>query len=136
MPVLEAKSDASAATLGQLRGAYRGVAGHFDEAVDGADLVRPHWKQLFAQLLAELPGDSRHREDLCRRLLKEYGVTYSPTGAADPTERPWQLDSWPLVISTSDWQLLSSAVTQRARLLNMILRDIYGPRRLLTGGDL
>ncbi len=136
MTVLEATSEASAADLGEGRPVYRGVAGHYDEAVDAAGRVRPHWQQLFAALAAESPASARHREDLCRRLLKDYGVTYSTPGAADPTERPWQLDTWPLVISAEEWPLLSRAVAQRARLLNLILRDIYGPRRLLSGGDL
>ncbi len=51
-------------------------------------------------------------------------------------ERPWQLDAWPLLIAPAEWQALSAAVSQRARLLNLLLADIYGPGKLLRTGDL
>ena len=68
--------------------------------------------------------------------LQEYGVTYNLPGGSEPEQRPWQLDSWPLLISADEWNSLSRGVAQRAQLLNLILADIYGPRRLLESGDL
>src|SRR5690348_1177887 len=100
------------------RGHYRGVPGHWDEAVADDGNVRPHWQPLFADTQLFDAAGAQGRQDLCRRLLKEYGVTYNLPGSSDQQQRPWQLDSWPLLISASEWQSLSLGVAQRARLLN------------------
>ena len=41
-----------------------------------------------------------------------------------------------MLISQEEWKFLSAAVSQRARAMNLMLSDIYGPRRLLQTGDL
>jgi len=117
-------------------GGYRGIAGHWDEAVTAEGGVRPHWRALFHDHLQQPLAEAQQRHDLCRRLLNEYGVTYNMPGASEPEQRPWQLDSWPLLISSAEWSSLSMAVAQRAQLLNKILADIYGPLRLIESGDL
>ena len=70
--------------------------------------VRPHWQQLCGELLAESqrgrPAIVRISAAGCSR------TTASPTARPvlpTATDRPWQLDSWPLVISSAEWQLLS-----------------------------
>lgn len=117
-------------------GPYRSIPGHWDEALGAGGVVRSHWQQLFAEHKSLDPRAAQDRHDLCRRLLKEYGVTYNLPGSTDQQSRPWQLDSWPLVISADEWNSLSLGVAQRAQLLNQILADIYGPRRLLESGHL
>ena len=47
---------------------------------------------------------------------------------------PWNLDAIPLVIPPSEWSQLEAGLIQRARLLNLILADLYGPQQLLHGG--
>jgi uncharacterized circularly permuted ATP-grasp superfamily protein/uncharacterized alpha-E superfamily protein len=49
-------------------------------------------------------------------------------------DRPWNLDSIPLLIPPSEWNELEAGLIQRARLLNCILADLYGPQQLLRGG--
>jgi uncharacterized circularly permuted ATP-grasp superfamily protein/uncharacterized alpha-E superfamily protein len=115
---------------------YHGVAGHWDEAIAEDGAIRPYWQVLFADPTAQSPQTVQDRHDLCRRLLNEYGVTYNLPGGNEPEPRPWQLDSWPLLISADEWNSLSWGVAQRAQLLNQILADIYGERRLLDSGDL
>ncbi len=115
---------------------YVGVAGHWDEAVLASGSIRPRWQRLADALGSQTIADLQSRQDLCRRILRESGVTYTPPDRELHEQRPWQLDSWPLLISPEEWQLLSAAVAQRARVLNMLLSDIYGPRRLLATGDL
>jgi len=119
-----------------LRMAYRGVAGHWDEAAFPDGTVRPHWQTFIDALSPQTGADVQTREDLCRRILRESGVTYTPPDRDLRDERPWQLDSCPVLISPEDWLSLSGAVRQRARLLNRLLADIYGPGTLLRTGDL
>jgi len=41
------------------------------------------------------------------------------------------LDLLPLVIDADEWALIEQGAAQRARLLNAVMRDVYGPQRLL-----
>lgn len=52
------------------------------------------------------------------------------------TQRPWPLDPLPFTVATSEWKALESGLTQRARLLNLIVKDLYGSRSLLYKGGL
>jgi len=136
MAVIDSCADHAQNSAAPRPDGYRGTPGHWDEAVTAEGSIRPHWQALFDDHSEQSSEAAQRRHDLCRRLLNEYGVTYNMPGASEPEQRPWQLDSWPLLISSAEWNSLSLAVAQRARLLNMILADIYGPLRLLESGDL
>ncbi|MGN8244223.1 circularly permuted type 2 ATP-grasp protein [Cellulomonas soli] len=75
-------------------------------------------------------ADVRSRAE---QMLAERGVTYG-TDADDDQLRaqPWRLDPAPVVVDEPEWARLDAALTQRAVLLDAVLRDVYGPRRLLT----
>ncbi|HUF74598.1 MAG TPA: circularly permuted type 2 ATP-grasp protein [Gammaproteobacteria bacterium] len=60
-------------------------------------------------------------------------ITPDDSGRA---HRPWPLDFFPFVISPAEWQLLEKGLAQRARLLNEMLVDVYGDRRVLNEGRL
>jgi uncharacterized circularly permuted ATP-grasp superfamily protein len=47
--------------------------------------------------------------------------------------RPWRLDPLPLILDDREWSSLEAGVVQRAELLDAILADLYGARRLLAG---
>jgi uncharacterized circularly permuted ATP-grasp superfamily protein/uncharacterized alpha-E superfamily protein len=48
--------------------------------------------------------------------------------------RPWQLDPIPLVIGPAEAAHLERGLVQRARLLELVLADLYGPQRALLSG--
>ncbi len=113
---------------------YRSAAEAYDEmrAPDGT--VRPHWQYL-ARALADLGQDELgERRNEARRLLRENGVTYNVYGDTAGGQRPWILDPIPLLISSEEWRRIESGLTQRAEVLNLLLRDIYGPRELIRRG--
>jgi uncharacterized circularly permuted ATP-grasp superfamily protein/uncharacterized alpha-E superfamily protein len=74
------------------------------------------------------------------RLVEDDGVTYgtplrAPDGDAGRGVPPrWRLDPLPVVIDTTEWKALEAGVRQRAELLDLILTDVYGARRLLRRG--
>jgi uncharacterized circularly permuted ATP-grasp superfamily protein/uncharacterized alpha-E superfamily protein len=115
--------------------AYQPLAGLYDEMMANGSL-RPHWQQLSAALdslgMAEL--NRRWRE--ARQLIHENGVSYNVHGDPGGLDRPWQLDPIPLMISSAEADFLQAGLIQRARLLEMILADVYGPQDLLAGGFL
>jgi uncharacterized circularly permuted ATP-grasp superfamily protein/uncharacterized alpha-E superfamily protein len=108
--------------------------GRYDEMLDRAGAVRPHWQRLVAALAAMSGQEYRHRLDSALRMVRENGVTYNVYDEASGLGREWQLDIAPFVVSADDWTAIEAAVTQRARLAELILQDVYGPGRLIRDG--
>lgn len=106
----------------------------YDEMWHQTGQIRAHWQPL-VQMFASLgvTGMEGVQQDV-RRLVRENGVTYNVHGATDGLQRPWSLDMIPLIISEADWAVIERGVMQRAELLNLILKDLYGPRKLLSAG--
>ncbi len=116
----------------QLYGGYAPAPGLYDEMMDPFGAVRPHW-QMFLSLLDDLgPEKLHHRWETARQLIHDNGVTYNVYGDPAGMDRPWHLDSLPVLFSASEWANLEAGVHQRARLLEAILDDLYGPQRLLA----
>jgi uncharacterized circularly permuted ATP-grasp superfamily protein len=78
----------------------------------------------------------RRRWQTARQRIRENGVTYNVYGDPLGIDRPWNLDPIPLMIPPSEWSQLEAGLIQRARLLNLILADLYGPQKLLRGGQI
>ena len=98
-----------------------------DEMAAPNGSLRPHW-QMFVSMLNELgPGELRHRWDHARRLIHENGVTHNVYGDPNGLDRPWSLDLIPLLISEAEWNRVSEGLVQRARLMDRLLADLYGP---------
>jgi uncharacterized circularly permuted ATP-grasp superfamily protein len=76
------------------------------------------------------------RDEDMMRLLKENGVTYNIYGDPAGLNRPWTLDIIPFLVSQEEWPVIEAGLLQRARLLDLILADIYGERRLIRNGIL
>jgi uncharacterized circularly permuted ATP-grasp superfamily protein/uncharacterized alpha-E superfamily protein len=118
-----------------LRG-YRPLTPGFDEMVNPDGRLRDHWTA-FADSLENLGmSEFVHRWDEAKNLLRANGVTYNLHGEPSGLDRPWQLDPIPLVIGQQEAERLSKGLVQRARLLEAILQDLYGPQRLVHEGYL
>lgn len=96
--------------------------------------VRPHWQRFLSHLQGLSPEDMRRRMEFVNRRIQENGVTYNVYTEGADADRPWALDPLPLILPADEWRQLSAAVAQRATLLNRILGDLYGPRKLLSEG--
>jgi uncharacterized circularly permuted ATP-grasp superfamily protein/uncharacterized alpha-E superfamily protein len=108
--------------------------GRYDEMLEPSGEVRPHWRTLVASFGSMAPDEYRRRFDSAIRMVRENGVTYNVYDEASGLGRPWQLDVAPFVVSPDDWTVIEAATTQRARLADALLRDIYGEQRLLRNG--
>ncbi|MGH8514783.1 MAG: circularly permuted type 2 ATP-grasp protein, partial [Gammaproteobacteria bacterium] len=82
------------------------------------------------------PLEFERRAEESRRLLLESGVTYHVYGDREGTERPWDLDPIPFLISSQEWAVIEAGLIQRAEVLNLLLKDLYGPRDLIKKGVL
>ena len=106
----------------------------YDEMLSGEGETRPHWQKFFDRLDSLAPDEMLERLEFVDRRIQENGVTYNVYADAKGSDRPWALDPLPLIIPHDEWAELSAAVAQRARLLNAMLGDLYGERRLLAEG--
>ncbi len=100
--------------------------------VDGN--LQAHWHIFFESLksLGQSEIEDRSRDIL--RLLKENGVTYNIYDDPFGLNRPWNLDIIPFLISIDEWKKIEPGLKQRATLLDLILKDIYGERQLIKTG--
>ncbi|KAF0143359.1 MAG: hypothetical protein FD153_505 [Rhodospirillaceae bacterium] len=108
----------------------------FDEMMLPDGGFRTHWAGFLADLLALPDGELKTRREKGWRLIRDNGVTYNVYGDKAGIDRPWELDPIPFLISANEWRGIEEALIQRATLLNLILRDLYGPQRLLKEGYL
>lgn len=113
---------------------YPLTTGTYHELLDDSGAVRPHWRRLFDQLQRSTPAQLIQRQALLARQIQENGVTYNVYADPKGADRPWELDLLPHVIDAREWKQLSAGITQRARLLNAVLADLYGPQRLISEG--
>ena len=109
-----------------------GSTAAMDEMVDGSGGLRPHWRGLlgaFAGLADALPERAARLD----RAFAEEGVTTVLPGTGE-AERTWRCDPVPLPIAAGEFAELEAGLHQRARLLEAVLADIYGPQNLLAEG--
>jgi uncharacterized circularly permuted ATP-grasp superfamily protein/uncharacterized alpha-E superfamily protein len=115
---------------------YRPSAGTFDEMLDGPGTLRQHCEGFVRSVEAIGPDEFATRRDNARRAIRENGVTYNVYGDPQGVDRPWELDMVPLIVSAQEWERLERGLSQRARLLNLVLLDLHGPQLLLRRGVL
>lgn len=113
---------------------YPLTTGTYHELLDDSGAVRTHWQRLFDQLQRSTPAQLLQRQALLARQIQENGVTYNVYADPKGADRPWELDLLPHVIDAREWTQLSAGIAQRARLLNAVLADLYGPQRLISEG--
>ncbi|MBM9467013.1 circularly permuted type 2 ATP-grasp protein [Nakamurella leprariae] len=117
----------------------------------------PGWSRVAEAADRLGPAGLRQAAEVVERLLEDDGVTYTPLpplsrrGLDDPgspdaagdvaagrqrASQParWRLDPLPLVLDAADWAVLQPGLAQRARVLNALLADLYGRRRVLADG--
>src|SRR3984957_8534363 len=115
---------------------YPHTDGLYDEMFAAPGALRPHWDTFITALSAHGDEELARRWQTARQRIRENGVTYNVYGDPLGMARPWNLDAIPLIIPPEEWSQLEAGLIQRARLLNLILADLYGPQQLLRGGEI
>ncbi|KAF1020468.1 MAG: hypothetical protein GAK30_02510 [Paracidovorax wautersii] len=101
------------------------------------DVLTPPWRDFFTSLGSEGLADLDRKTQAQQRQIRDNGITYNVYAEqAEAGTRPWSLELFPLVITPESWQQIETGVSQRARLLNGIMADVYGPQQLLRDGML
>jgi uncharacterized circularly permuted ATP-grasp superfamily protein/uncharacterized alpha-E superfamily protein len=92
------------------------------------------WTRFFDLMGSDGFYDLNHRSANLHRQIRDNGVTYNVYADADGPQRPWSLDLFPMLVSAQDWAHIEAGIAQRARLLDRVMADIYGPQQLLVRG--
>lgn len=109
---------------------------HFDEVRDEEGALRPLWAEFLSSLGAEQIKHLSDNAATITRIISQNGITYNVYDADQAQTRPWSLNPLPLLIGAAEWRDIAAGVSQRAYLLNEVLKDIYGPQNLLQQGYL
>src|SRR5271154_1366205 len=110
-------------------------ASYNEFATDGVT-PRPHWSAFIDHIQALGSDELAHRWEQAERRIRENGVTYNIYTDPQGVNRPLAIDPIPLLIGAEEWRFIEAGIIQRAHLLTLLLEDIYGPRRLITNGDI
>ena len=115
---------------------YSTSPGAYDEMLSADGLVRQQWRPLLDGIGGLSEADRKLAFRNAQRMLHQNGMTYVARDDPNRRSRPWQLDLLPMLIQPSEWQALEAGLIQRAELLNVILKDLYGPQTLVNQGVL
>ena len=99
--------------------------------VDGSGGLRPPWRTLHATLTSLGREMLAERAQQLDRIFKDEGLTSLLPGAAPVG---WRCDPIPLPLGAAEFAELAAGLAQRARLLDAVLTDVYGPQTLLAEG--
>lgn len=117
-------------SAGQRSSLFSVPDGHFNEAFN-LEQPRAHWQYMLESIQALGNEGLQDRYKKAARILRDDGATYNL--ASSPLERKtWELDPIPMLIPSDEWAAIETGLIERAELLNLILKDIYGPRELIS----
>jgi uncharacterized circularly permuted ATP-grasp superfamily protein/uncharacterized alpha-E superfamily protein len=113
---------------------YIPASDSYNELFTNDDHIRPDWQAFFSSLHDLGTEEIQHRTVDILRLLKENGVAYNIYNDPSGKSRPWELDPIPQIITATEWDTINKGLVQRATLFNLLLKDIYGPQKLIKDG--
>ena len=106
----------------------------FDEMFDKKCGIRTHWTDVINGLENAGIKQLEQKQLEIDWRLEDNGVTYNIYNDPEGTNRRWNLDPIPLVLTSTEWEEISKGLKQRAKLLNLIFKDLYTEQRLIKEG--
>ncbi|MDX2357474.1 carboxylate--amine ligase/circularly permuted type 2 ATP-grasp protein [Dietzia sp. PP-33] len=103
-----------------------------DEAITEDGEPRPEYVDVLKAVSDLGPGTLCERKEKVDDRLRDLGVTLKVYGRDEPQVFP--LDAVPRIIPADQWARISAGIEQRARAMELFLRDIYGPGEITRAG--
>lgn len=122
------------AQLKHLLKGYEGREQVRDEIWANSHQALPYWEQLLKQIQGLGTEELSVRNAEIQRLLADNGVSFNLFDQTKGNQRYWQLDPIPFLIAPDFWQKIKAAIEQRVHLMDLIFKDLYGPRNLFKNG--
>ncbi len=113
---------------------YTAPADRYDELLAPNGKPRAHWEKVIKHLEWMGPRALQEAREAMQRQIAANGVTYNVYADPRGADRPWDLDLLPQVLPAEEWEEIAASIRQRATLLNAVLRDLYGPQKLIAEG--
>jgi uncharacterized circularly permuted ATP-grasp superfamily protein/uncharacterized alpha-E superfamily protein len=107
---------------------------NYDEVLKSNMSINPNWEKLINNLTQMGSDNLVAKQKEINWLMDENGVTYNVYNDPKGMNRSWNLNIVPFLIHQNEWKTVEKGITQRAELLNLILKDIYGKRELIKNG--
>ncbi len=107
---------------------------NYDEVLKSDMKINPTWEKLLSNFSKLGIKEITKRQENLDWLLAENGVTYNVYNDPKGLNRPWSLNIIPFVIDNKEWKTLEKGLQQRAHVLDLVLKDIYGKRELIKNG--
>jgi len=105
---------------------------NYDEAIDSNGCPRPGYRRILGRLSELGAAELRGREARIEQDQRTDNVTFRVSDQSRAQLFP--LDLVPRVIDAEDWEHLTVGLGQRARALNLFLRDIYSAQAIVADG--
>ena len=105
-----------------------------DELFTAQQQIKPYWNQLLKEFEKFGPDGLMARQKDIDWLLGENGVTYNVYNDPKGMHRPWNLNVFPHLVEEQEWKKVEAGIMQRSRLLDLVLKDVYGERKLIKEG--
>ncbi|RKK02798.1 hypothetical protein EBE87_17740 [Pseudoroseomonas wenyumeiae] len=102
--------------------------------VDGQGNLRPHWRGILAGLADGAAGSFGEAARRMERVFAEGVTSLLPGEVPGVGQASWRCDPVPLVLPAEEFDHLAAGLTQRARLMEALLADLYGPQHLVAEG--
>jgi len=107
---------------------------NYDEMLSQSKDINPVWTNLLSNIqMMGVDGLVSRQNDIDWHIT-ENGVTYNVYNDPQGLNRPWKLNVMPSLIHENEWYSIEKGIKQRAELLNLVLKDIYGNRDLIKNG--
>ena len=107
---------------------------NYDELLSPKMDIKEDWKVLLQNLLKIDAKKLASKQVDINWLLAENGVTYNVYNDPKGLNRPWDLNIVPFIIQKKEWDIVEKGIQQRSEVLNLILKDLYGEKKLLKNG--
>jgi uncharacterized circularly permuted ATP-grasp superfamily protein/uncharacterized alpha-E superfamily protein len=108
----------------------------YDEMVSGSGAIRPAWHPLVGAMHGMAKGAFAERVERVERQHEDIAVAYSIQNEPQAMASRRPFDLLPMLLEHEAWSRIEAGLSQRARLYDRLIGDIYGPRRLVAEGIL
>ncbi len=106
----------------------------FDEMTTGAGTPRALYDRIGKWLQTSPPGLLDSRRQQAEMLFRRIGITFAVYGDKEAAERLIPFDIIPRLLGHDEWKRLEAGLTQRVKVLNMFLTDVYGAQEIIRAG--
>lgn len=106
----------------------------WDEMFDSNNSVRKPYQKILDYLSQESIDDLNKKEELAKRLFMSQGITFTVYNSGEGIEKIFPFDIIPRIITAAEWSFIEKGITQRLRVLNLFLKDIYSNMFIVKDG--